>query len=137
MSSPLWKDSVFILYFDEAGGLYDHVPPIPAINPDGIPPQDLLPTDTKGDFTFTGFRVPMIVISPFAKKNYVSHLGMDYTAVLKFIETRFSLRNLTARDASQPDMSREFFDFDNPRWMTPPNPPAQPTGAPCYFDHLP
>jgi hypothetical protein len=62
---------------------------------------------------------------------------MDYTAVLKLIETRLSLRNLTARDASQPDMSLEFFDFQGVPWRNPPTPPAQPTNAPCYFDHLP
>ena len=81
----------------------------------------------------------MIVISPFSKAHYVSHVSMDYTAVLKLIETRFSLRNLTARDASQPDMSLEFFDFQGAPWRNPPTLPAQsqPTNAPCYFDHLP
>ena len=137
MSSPSWKDSVFILTFDEGGGFYDHVPPMPTVNPDGIKPQDLLPTDIHGDFTFSGFRVPVIVISPFAKPHYVSHLPMDYTAILKLIETRFSLPNLTARDASQPDMSLEFFDFEGAPWRNPPTPPAQPVDAPCYFDHLP
>jgi phospholipase C len=137
MSSPSWKDSVFILTFDEGGGFYDHVPPMPTVNPDGIKPQDLLPTDIQGDFTFSGFRVPVIVISPFSKAHYVSHLPMDYTAILKLIETRFSLPNLTARDASQPDMSTEFFDFEGAPWRNPPRPPAQPTDAPCYFDHLP
>jgi phospholipase C len=56
----------------------------------------LLPTDIQGDFIITGFRVPLIVISPFSKAHFVSHAPMDYTAVLKFIETRFSLPNLTA-----------------------------------------
>ncbi len=137
MNSASWKDSVFILTFDEGGGFYDHVPPIQAVSPDNIPPSDLLPTDIKGDFTITGFRVPLIVISPFTKAHYVSHTPMDYTAILKFIETRFSLPNLTARDASQPDMSREFFDFQGVPWRVPPSPPSQPTGAPCYFTSLP
>jgi phospholipase C len=78
-----------------------------------------------------------MVISPFAKKNYVSHTSMDFTAILKFIEKRWKLPTLTARDAAQPDMS-EFFDFANPPWMTPPTDiPAQPTSAPCYRDRLP
>jgi phospholipase C len=72
----------------------------------------------------------MIVISPFARKGYVSHTTMDTTAVLKFIEDRFGLPSLTRRDAAQPSMS-EFFDFSSPSWMTPPTPPAQPTNGTC------
>jgi phospholipase C len=144
MASSSWQSSAFILTWDEMGGLYDHVPPHPAVNPDGIPPSDLImgdvcstgtPTGTC-DFQSTGFRVPLIVVSPFAKKNFVSHTVADYTAILKLIETRFGLPNLTARDAAQMDMT-EFFDFKNPAWMTPPTPPAQNTGGACYLDHLP
>ena len=50
---------------------------------------------------YTGYRVPLIVISPFSKKNYVSHTTADYTAILKLIEKRFGLDPLTARDAAQ------------------------------------
>ena len=52
-------------------------------------------TNQPGDFTLTGFRVPLIVISPFSKKNFVSHTPMDYTAALKLVETRFNLPDLT------------------------------------------
>jgi phospholipase C len=76
------------------------------------------------------------VISPFAKKNYVSHTVADYTAWLKFVEARFSLPSLTNRDAAQMDMT-EFFDFTNPPWQTPPTPPAQPTNGACYMNSLP
>ena len=76
------------------------------------------------------------MISPFSKKHYVSHTVADYTALLKFIETRFNLPTLTARDAAQMDMT-EFFDFADEPWATPPKPPAQPTNGPCYLDHLP
>ncbi|HKF21401.1 MAG TPA: alkaline phosphatase family protein [Candidatus Angelobacter sp.] len=143
MHSSSWKDSAFILTFDEAGGLFDHVAPMSTVNPDGIPPSDLKPGDvcfgTGGsncDFTLTGFRVPLIVISPFAKRNFVSHNPADYTAILRLLEHRFSLPSLTARDAFQMDMT-EFFDFDNPPWMNPPNPPAQNVNLACYKDHLP
>jgi phospholipase C len=88
------------------------------------------------DFTYTGYRVPLIVISPFAKKNYVSHTVADSTAMLKFVETRFGLANLTQRDLSQMDMT-EFFDFVNEPWKTPPTVPTQNTAGPCYLDHLP
>jgi phospholipase C len=78
----------------------------------------------------------MIVISPFAKKNFVSHTVADYTAWLKFVETRFNLGTLTRRDAAQMDMT-EFFDFANPPWKTPPTPPTQPTNGQCYMNSLP
>lgn len=136
MNSQSWKDSVFIITWDEAGNFYDHVPSPPAQSPDGIPPQDLASTDIQGDFTRYGFRVPNIVISPFTKTHYVSHTVMDTTAILKLIETRFNLPSLTARDGNSPDMT-EFFDFQDVPWRTPPSPPAQPTNAPCYYDHLP
>jgi len=145
MSSPSWKDSAFILTWDEAGGLYDHVPPPSAVSPDGIPPSDLQPGDVcqagpssgaNCDFNHTGFRVPLLVVSPFTKKNFVSHTVADYTAILKLIETRFNLPSLTKRDAAQMDMS-EFFDFDNPPWMTPPTPPAQNTNGVCDYHALP
>lgn len=137
MASSSWKDSVFILTYDEPGGFYDHVPPQPEPNPDGIAPVDLQPGDictaaggANCDFNTTGFRVPLIVISPFTKKNYVSHTVADYTAILKFIETRFGLWPLTQRDAAQMDMA-EFFDFQNVPWAKPPSPPAQNTGGTC------
>ena len=143
MNSPSWKDSVFILTYDEGGGVFDHVPPMSTVSPDGIPPSDLQPTDictvnggANCDFTFTGFRVPLIVVSPFTRKNFVSHTPADYTAILKLIETRFSLGSLTQRDAAQMDM-QEFFDFNNPSWTTPPTPPDQVTNGLCDFQALP
>jgi phospholipase C len=143
MTSVSWKDSAFILTYDEFGGFYDHVAPQPAASPDGIAPKDLLPgdicTSTTGpdcNFTYTGYRVPLIVISPYARKHYVSHTVMDYTAMLKLIETRFSLKALTKRDAAQKSMT-EFFNFNVPPWMTPPTPPAQITSGACYLNHLP
>jgi phospholipase C len=143
MQSPSWKDSVMIFTYDEFGGFYDHVSPQPMPSPDGIAPQDLQPGDvcTTGtgptcDFVYTGYRVPMIVVSPFTKKNYVSHTVADATAVLKLIETRFGLPALTKRDAAQPDMT-EFFDFVNVPWAIPPSPPAQNTGGQCSLNPPP
>ena len=142
MTSPSWTDSVFIMTYDENGGLYDHVPPPTNVpSPDGIKPIDLFTKaadgydDPPGDFTRYGFRVPMLVVSPFTKKNYVSHTITDSTAILKFIETRFSLPALTKRDAAASDMT-DFFDWQGKPWATPPTPPAQPTNGPCY-DGLP
>jgi len=126
MASPAWHDSVFILGFDEGGGLYDHVPPFTVVAPDATPPA-LQPGDLPGDFTLSGFRVPLIVISPWVKPHFVSHTNRELTSILKLIETRFGLAPLTARDAAADDMT-EFFDFvDPPTFLTPPPLPAQPT----------
>jgi phospholipase C len=144
MVSPSWTDSAMIFTFDEAGGLYDHVPPQPATPPgDYLSPIDLNPAlndiCTKPgqvlgqgtcDFAWTGYRVPLIVISPYSAKNFVSHNVRDTTAVLKMVETRFGLPALTARDGSQIDMT-EFFDFVNKPWATAPTPPAQVTDGAC------
>jgi phospholipase C len=144
MSSSSWKDSAFILTWDENGGLYDHVPPVTTVSPDGIQPVDMLPGDVCNsgstgslcDFTVTGYRIPLIVVSPFSNKNYVWHKPADTTAILKLIETRFNLSPLTQRDAAQPDMS-DFFDFTNPPWLTPPTPPTPNTSNQCYLNKLP
>lgn len=136
IASPSWKDSVMFISWDEAGGLYDHVGPVSTVSPDGIPPQDTASTDIVGDFNITGLRVPILVVSPFTKPGFVSHTARDHTAILKFIETRFKLPNLTNRDMAQPDML-EFFDFAGVPNLKPPAAPAQPTNGPCYYDHLP
>jgi phospholipase C len=142
MASDNWNSSIFFLSYDEAGGPYDHEPPVPMPSPDGIPPV-LGPNDTctttpgpMCDFTYTGFRLPNIVISPFSKKHYVDHTPMDTTAILRFIEKRYSLQTLTARDAAQPDISY-FFDFNNSPNLNPPTPPSQPTNGPCYVNSVP
>ncbi|HKW76376.1 MAG TPA: alkaline phosphatase family protein [Terriglobales bacterium] len=128
MASPAWHDSVFILGYDEGGGLYDHVPPFTVAAPDSTPPA-LRPGDMPGDFTLSGFRVPLTVVSPWVKPHFVSHTNRELTSILKLIETRFGLPPLTARDAAADDMT-EFFDFVNgPALLTPPPLPAQPTNG--------
>ncbi len=136
MRGPNWKDSVFFLSYDEAGGIYDHVPPPNAAAPDNIQPTDDSPDGPFVGFDRYGFRIPFIVVSPFAKPGFVSHTVADNTAILKFIETRFGLSNLTARDAAQPDL-QEFFDYVNVPNASPPSPPQQPTDGPCYYNHVP
>jgi phospholipase C len=143
MNSVSWKDSAFILTYDEFGGLYDHVAPKPTVSPDGIKPKDLMPGDIcttatgpDCDFTYTGYRLPLIVVSPYANKHFVSHTVMDLTAILKLIEIRFGLPALTKRDAAQQNMT-SFFNFNFPPWMKPPVPPAQNTSGACYLNQLP
>jgi phospholipase C len=76
--------------------------------------------------------VPLIVLSPWSKPNFVSHTVRDYTSILKFIETRFNLKALTARDAAADDMTG-FFDFTTAFYLRPPVTKAQPTTKQCDF----
>jgi phospholipase C len=73
--------------------------------------------------------VPVVVVSPFAKAHYVSHVVHDHTSITRFIETRYNLPSLTARDAAANPML-EFFDFPNAPFETPPS-FAAPTVTPC------
>jgi phospholipase C len=159
LQSPVWQDSAMIFTYDEAGGLYDHVPPQPAappgqyvaggtVYPDYLDPQDLVSGDicdkageTNGlgicTFGWTGYRVPVVVISPYSLKNFVSHNVRDTTAVLAMVEDRFGIAPLTNRDASytasqNPNAAMaEFFDFVNKPWATAPTPVTQSTTGNC------
>jgi phospholipase C len=148
MQSPSWQDSALIFTYDEAGGLYDHVPPQAAAPPgDFNSPTDLEPSLNdictgpgqlgNGTCTFgwTGYRVPVIVISPYSKMNFVSHTVRDTTAVLGMVESRFGIAPLTGRDASyynNPANSMdEFFDYLNKPWATPPTPQPQSKAGNC------
>ncbi len=118
MNSPNWPRSAMFLMYDEHGGYYDHVVPPAACVPDATPPR-LTANSEPGTFDRYGIRVPMVVVSPFSKPHYVSHKTHDHTSILRFIETRFDLPALTARDANS-DPPLEFFDFENPAFLTPP-----------------
>ena len=135
LGSGAWPDSAFILTYDEGGGLFDHVKPILVTPPgDYSQPTDLTSRDQRGMFNVTGFRVPVIVVSPWVKPHDVSHLPMDYTAILKLIETRFTLPALTQRDANagnMTDVNNGFFDFTSPHMLVVPSLPTQPTNGDC------
>ena len=132
MASSSWNDSVFFFGYDEGGGPYDHVPPVPGHSNDftdaslgtipdigsivgaagqlfplpgranGTPKHHALRSGLQlsrahaGDAAAVngfgaqiGFRVPNFVISPFTRRHYVSHIPMDHTAIIKFVENRF------------------------------------------------
>ena len=79
-NSSSWPDMAVIVIWDEPGGWYDHVPP-----------QQI---DSQG----RGFRVPMIVISPFAKTGYISHVAIDHVSIVRFIQWNWGLANLNSRN---------------------------------------
>jgi phospholipase C len=99
MQGPDWNSTVVFLTWDDFGGFYDHVPP-PQLDQFGLGP-----------------RVPLLIISPYAKPGYISHTAYDHTSVLKFIETRYGLQPLTSRDAAANNIL-DSFDFN-----APPQPP--------------
>jgi len=92
MQGPDWGSTAIFLTWDDFGGFYDHVPP-PAPDQFGL-----------------GLRVPLVIISPFAKPGYVSSTTYEFSSLLKFVEERFGLPPLTSRDANANDML-DSFDF--------------------------
>ncbi len=119
-ASPSWKDTAVFITYDENGGMADHVPPAPACEPDSYPPHDGMNNPLPGAFDQTGFRVPFIVVSPYARAHFASHVVHDHTSILRFIEARFGLPALTARDANATPPF-EMFDFQDPPFVTPPD----------------
>jgi phospholipase C len=131
-ASDAWKDTAVFITRDENGGIADHVPPAAACEPDGHGPVDQEGNPLPGAFNTTGFRVPFIVVSPYARQHYVSHVVYDHTSILRFIEARFGLPAMTARDANAtPPM--DMFDFQNPPFMTPPTITATTTVPPALL----
>jgi phospholipase C len=122
-ASPQWKQLAFFLVYDEHGGLYDHVPPPPACAPDDKPPIDKTGKRIEGAFDRYGVRVPFLVVSPYAKRGYVSHGVYDHTSVLRFIQAKHRLPALTARDANA-QIPVDFFDFQRPPNLAVPQLPA-------------
>ena len=91
-NSPNWGDTAIIVTYDDFGGWYDHVaPPV-------------------GDRWGPGGRVPMLIISSYARKGYVDHTLYDTTSILKFIEWRYRLQPLSSRDGGANNLLAAF-DF--------------------------
>jgi phospholipase C len=133
MHSPAWPRTALLFMYDEHGGYYDHVPPPRAIPPDDIPPGVAPAPGAPAAWDRYGVRVPAYVISPWARRNYVSHVVHDHTSVLRFIETKFNLGALTRRDANA-DNLLDCFDFHRPAFLEPPTlaaPGLPPTGSRC------
>lgn len=120
-ASPQWNHLALFIAYDEHGGYYDHVPP-PAACPPGDFPAELASGDAPGDFGRYGIRVPFMVVSPYAKKGFVSHKTYDHSSIVRFIQAKFKLPALTGRDANA-DIPMDMFDFGNPSFATPPQIP--------------
>jgi phospholipase C len=86
-SSPNWERTLLVINFDEWGGFFEHVPP------DEAP-------DVQPAYQRRGFRVPAVLVSPWAKRHHVAHEVFDHTSVLRLIEWRWTLSPLSVRDAT-------------------------------------
>jgi phospholipase C len=124
MHSPQWEKTALFITYDEHGGYYDHVPPPVAIAPDDIKPQQSLANpanslEGKLNYGRYGFRVPLMVVSPWAKQNYASRITQDHTSITAFIEHKWNLPAMSARDANAHPMN-DYFDFKKAAFKKPP-----------------
>lgn len=91
-NSPYWSSTAILITWDDWGGWYDHVPP-----------------KIFNSYEY-GFRVPLIVVSPYARRGYVSHVTHDFGSLLRFTEATFQLPTLGYADSRADDLS-DCFDF--------------------------
>jgi phospholipase C len=116
--SQYWNSTAIVIVWDDAGGFYDHVPP-PQLDRTGL-----------------GFRVPMIVISPYAKQGYVAHTQYEFGSILKFIETAFKLPQLGTTDRRASNLTDAFNFKQAPRAFVPITPLNKRHNR-TYFLHRP
>ena len=125
-TSPAWRSTLFIITFYEWGGFFDHVPPPPA----PIPAVERAAGNLDG---LRGFRVPCLLISPFARRHYISSTVYDHASILRLIEWRWGLAPLSVRDANANNMADEL-DFRSLRTSAPVlDVPAGRFGINCDF----
>ncbi len=133
MTSPQWAHTALFITHDEHGGFYDHVAPPPACPPDTTAPILGSGDTTQGGFDMEGVRVVLLAVSPYAKKGYVGHHVYDHTSITRFIEAKFKLPALTARDANAEPLT-DLFDFSRPAFAKPPS-LATPTVDPTQYSY--
>jgi len=131
-TSPNWSSTVLVINYDEWGGFFDHVAPpvasVPAATRAAGIAEGIDVNDPK--FGLLGFRVPNLIVSPLARRGYVSHDRFDHTSILKMIEWRFGLAPLTVRDATANNLASVLdFNHRNVSFNTYPVPAA--AGIPC------
>jgi phospholipase C len=146
MAGPGWPGTLLIWTYDEHGGYHDHVPPPEAVPPDDVPGRSLLGsptrlqrvvrplfprtvaeeenlTDGPPSYDHYGFRVPAVLVSPFARPDFVSSEVFDHTSVLKLVEEKWNLPALTRRDAAA-TAPLGLLDLDHPpAFLDPPKLP--------------
>jgi phospholipase C len=106
--SPYWGSTAIVVLWDDWGGMYDHVPPAAIGSGSG--------RDDQGGL---GFRVPMIVISPYAPQGVVSHTQYEFGSVLKYIEDNWNLGSLNTTDQRAASIGNTLNYNQQPRSFTP------------------
>jgi phospholipase C len=99
-NSAYWSNTAIIVTWDDWGGWYDHVPPPEAVHNPRV----------WGSGYVYGFRVPLIVIAPYAKPGYISHINHDFGSILNFVEQNFGLASLGYADAHADNLA-DCFNF--------------------------
>jgi phospholipase C len=142
-----WEHTLLIWVYDEGGGYYDHVPPPEAVPPDDVPAHNPLlaapgwvklllrpvagsylrkikaEDDGPGTYDRLGFRVPAVLVSPYARRDFVTSTTFDHTSILKLVEQKWNLPALTRRDAAA-ESPLEALDLDGPpAFLEPPQLP--------------
>ena len=125
LRSPQWKRGALFLVWDEWGGFFDHVAP------PSVPDVNQSP-DLDENFGQMGFRVPAVVLSPYAKAGKVVHTRFGHESILRMVEDRYRLKPLTVRDARANSIAAAF-DFTRPPRTEPPHLPTPPSiiSEPC------
>jgi phospholipase C len=147
MRGPAWADTLLIWTYDENGGYYDHVAPPAAVPPDDVrgrsrvahpsPLRSLLKVVYPGyvrqaekivigpdAYDTYGFRVPAVIVSPYARPDCVLSDVFDHTSVLKLVEQKWNLPALTRRDAAATSPLGALDLTAPPAFLTPPELPA-------------
>jgi len=141
-----WEHSLLIWVYDEHGGYHDHVPPPAAVSPDDVEGRSMIGSPTTLErllrpvfprlvktkenlnqgpqrYDRYGFRVPAVIVSPYARPGYVCSEVLDHTSVLRLLEEKWNLPALTARDAAA-NTPLSALDFTSaPAFQKPPSLP--------------
>jgi phospholipase C len=124
VNSPQFRTGAMFVNYDEWGGFFDHVSPV-------LVPDDRQSSNLDENFGITGFRVPGVAISPYARRGSVSHMTVTHESILKLLSYRFGLGYLNKRHRYASNIGRSF-DWDNPNFDVPDLPlPGVPITTPC------
>jgi phospholipase C len=126
IESPNWERGALFIVYDEWGGFFDHVRP-PSV------PDDRRSSNIDADFGLMGFRIPAVVISPYAQRNSVSHQLCGFESILKLITYRFGLGSLVTRHQRATNIG-DAMAWGTPNFERPDLPdPDHIASAPCSF----